>query len=289
MSIKSILCIFGGSQSELNALDTALVLGKAHGARVRVLHVSSEPSAYVGLYGEGIIVSGEIIAAIEKENKERLNKAKQYVTSFATKHHVPLDQPDAPAHHASARFLHLVGLVDATIAREGRASDLVVLGGVDDKATHDYITPALFDTGRPVLVMPTTHGDMPRDWNDKTVAVAWDGSLQAARALYNALPLIRNTEKLFVLTAQEPGKVFDLEGESGVMEYLLAHGIHTQGIAVATGQRDVPESLLARAKELHADLLVMGAYGHSQFREMILGGVTEYMLQKADIPLLLSH
>ena len=289
MTIKSILCIFSGSQNELNALNTALVLGKAHGTQVRVLHVSSEPSAYVGLYGEGVFVSGEIIAAIEKENKERLNKAKQYVTSFAAEHHVPLDQPDAPTHHASARFVHLVGMVDATIAREGRLCDLVVLGGVDDKATHDYITPALFDTGRPVLLMPAAHDDMPRDWNDKTVAVAWDGSLQAARALHNAMPLIANTEKLIVLTAQESGKAFDLEAESGVMEYLLAHGIHTQVIAVATGQRTVPEALLARAKDLHADLLVMGAYGHSMFREMILGGVTEHMLNKADIPLLLSH
>lgn len=289
MTIKSILCIFGGLQSELNALSTALVLGKAHAAQIRMLHVSSEPSAYVGLYGEGVFVSGEIIAAVEKENKERLNKAKQYVTSFAAKHHVPLDQPDAPAHHASARFTHLVGLVDATIAREGRISDLIVLGGVDDKATHDYITPALFDTGRPVLVMPPTHGDMPRDWNDKTVAVAWDGSLQASRALYNALPLIRNAEKVIVLTAQETGKAFDLEAECGIMGYLRAHGIHGQGIVVATGQRALPESLLARAKDLKADLMVMGAYGHSQFREMILGGVTEHMLQKADIPLLLSH
>ncbi len=145
MSIKSILCILGGSQSELSALSTALVLGRAYAAQIRVLHVSSEPSAYVGLYGEGIFVSGEIIAAIEKENKERLDKARQYVTSFAAKHHVPLDQPDAPVHHASATFVHLVGLVGATIAREGRVSDLIVLGGLDDKATHDYITPALFD------------------------------------------------------------------------------------------------------------------------------------------------
>jgi len=80
-----------------------------------------------------------------------------------------------------------------------------------------------------------------------------------------------------------------VEAECGIMGYLRAHDIHAQGIAVATGQRSVPESLLARAKDLKADLLVMGAYGHSQFREMVLGGVTEHMLQKADIPLLLSH
>ena len=285
MSIKSVLCIFSGADGELNAVNAAFKLGKLHGARIRFLHLSPDPSAYVGLYGEGIIVSGEIIASIEKENKERLEKAKQQVAAAATRHRVPLDASEAPLHHASATFMHLVGMQDSMIAREGRISDLIVIGKYDG-ASYDALTPALFDTGRPVLVMPC---GADGQWQDKVVALAWDGSLQAARALYNALPLVRSAEKFYVLTAQEHGKMLDLEAESGVMTYLHAHGIKSQAIVVATGQRPLPDSILARAKDLKADVLVMGAYGHSQFREMILGGVTEYMLEHANIPLLLSH
>ena len=69
MGIKSILCIFSGAESELNALHVALTLGKAHAARIRFLHLSPDPSAYAGLYGGGIIVSDKIVMAIEKENK----------------------------------------------------------------------------------------------------------------------------------------------------------------------------------------------------------------------------
>lgn len=289
MTIKSILCFFNGSQDELNALNTAFVLGEAYGARIRVLHVSSDPAAYAGIYGEGIIASGAIVEASEKENAERLKKAKQYVVSFAAKHHLPLDEPETPTHHASVRFVHHTGMIDATIAREGRMSDLIVIGS-EDTPVHDLITPALFDTGRPVLRMPPDHDGMMREFQDKTVALAWNGSLQAARALNNAIPLLGRTEKLYILTIEKPGHTHDLAAEAALMDYLRVHGIQAQGIMVAGGNyRSTGEALLMRARELKADLLVMGAYGHSMFREMVLGGVTEHMITKADIPLLLSH
>ena len=183
MTIKSILCIFGGSQDELSALNTAFVLGHTYGAQIRVLHVSSDPAAYAGIYGEGIIASAAIIEAIEKENAQRLSKAKQYVVSFAAKHHIPLDTPDSPARHASARFVHAVGMMDSTIGREGRLSDLIVIGR-EHTPTHDLITPALFNTGRPVLLMPSAHDGLSKEWQDKTVALAWNGSLQSARAIH---------------------------------------------------------------------------------------------------------
>lgn len=287
MTIKSILCIFGGADSELGAVEAALTLGKEHGAHIRFLHLSPDPSAYAGLYGEGIIVSGEILEAIEKENMARLEKARQHVTTLAAKYHVPLDAPESPAHHASATFRHLTGMMDATIAREGRVSDLIVLGK-EYQPTHDVITPALFNTGRPVLRMPEIKTGMV-EWEDKTVALAWDGSLQAARALYNALPVIRKAESGQVLVSREHGKPFDLEAEQGIMEYLRAHGLKPNVIVTDRGSHSIGEALLAKAKELRADLLVMGAYGRSMFREMILGGVTEHMLEHADIPLLLSH
>lgn len=289
MTIKSILCIFNGSQDELNALNTAFVLGEAYGAQIRVLHVSSDPAAYAGIYGEGIIASGAIIEAIEKDNAERMKKARQYVVSFAARHHLPLDEPETPAHNASVRFMHLTGMVDATIAREGRMSDLIVIGH-ENTPVHDIITPALFDTGRPVLRMPPAHDEIMRAFKNQIAVLAWNDSLQSARAIYNAIPLLRRMEKLYILTVEKPGHTHDLAVEAALIEYLRVQGIQAQGVMVAGGNyRTTGEALLMRARELRADLLVMGAYGHSMFREMVLGGVTEHMITKADIPLLLSH
>jgi nucleotide-binding universal stress UspA family protein len=287
MTIKSILCVFGGLESELNALNTTFVLGEAYGAHVRILHISPHPAAYAGIYGEGVYATPIIVEAVEKENTERMQKAKQYVTSFAAKHHIPLDAPESPAHHASAKFLHLTELAETAIAHEGRLSDLIVMSRYEELA-GDTITPALFNTGRPVLIVPLANDGLSSQWHDKTVALAWNGSQQSARALYNALSMLGRTEKLYVLTVEKPGREY-LAAEAALMEYLRAHGIHAQGIIVAAGNQSTGEALLKRANDLHADFLVMGAYGHSMFREMVLGGVTEHMLKKADIPILLSH
>lgn len=78
MTIKSILCIFGGAEDELGALNAALTLGGIYGARIRVLHLSPDPQAYMGIAGEGVFATGEIIASIEKENKARAEKARQH-------------------------------------------------------------------------------------------------------------------------------------------------------------------------------------------------------------------
>ena len=264
---------------------------------MRVLHISPTPSNYVGIYGEGVIESSYVIAAIEKENKERLERAKGHVSSCATQRNVPLDVKstiinDGKSNSATAEFVHLTGDVSGIIAQQGRISDIIVVGrGVSEpNAAYDStIMAALFETARPVLLMPEGTSGKTAKWQCKNISLAWDGGLEAARALYNALPFLERADKLQLLTARGEGEASDLEAEEGVIKYLRCHNIHAVGIIVAEGSRSPAEALLARAKELESDMLVMGAYGHSRLREMILGGLTNDLLEKADIPLLLSH
>lgn len=287
MSIKTILCIFGGSKDELSAVNTALLIGKLHNARIRFLHVSPHPTSYIGWYGEGALAAASIMQAVEKENAARAARAKKYLTELAAKHHVPLDEPEPAIHHASAKFIHLTGFLDNTIIREGRLSDLIVIG-CEEQGMRDFITPALFGTGMPVLRLPVAE-KLASEWSGKIVAVAWKDTREAMHAIHRAMLFLERAEKVYVLTAEERGEKYDLAKEAALLEYLGSHGVRAQGMIVATGQCPAPEALLSRAKDLHAELLVMGAYGHSQFREMILGGVTEYMLGHATIPLLMSH
>jgi nucleotide-binding universal stress UspA family protein len=285
MAIKSILCFFGGDAQEQSAMNVTFQLGKLYGGQIRFVHLTPDLASYVGLYADGMVINADIIDALQKDNKERMEKARKLITTSAEHHHVPMGMANAPLHHASASFKQIVGIHDYVIAGEGRLSDLIVLGAHDANG-YDVLTPALFDTGRPVLILPPKKN---WQWQDKTIALAWDGSLPAARALYNALPLIGKVEKLYVLCGREADEELDPEAEKGVQIYLQTHGLAAQIIRVTRGDLSLPESLLARAKDLKADMLIMGAYGHSQFREMVLGGVTEFMLKQADIPLLLSH
>jgi nucleotide-binding universal stress UspA family protein len=289
VTIKSILCVFGGTPEELNALNVAFALGELHQAHIRFLHVSRDPAAYV--HPEDMVV--ELINRIEEENKTRLTKAKQYVTTFAARHHVPLDDSSVPLHHMSAQFLHLTGMVGDFVAREGRLSDLIIISRGISPAHMSYestVLAALFDTGRPLLLLPSIRDSAIVPWQDKTIVLAWNGSLESARAMYHALPYLERAEKLYILHAHEHQKTSNVTETLALTNYLQTHGIKmAEAISIDAGHHSISEALLSQAKELRADLLVMGAYGHNRYREMLLGGVTNDMLEKADLPLLLSH
>lgn len=287
MNIKTILCIFGGSAAEANAANAAFQIGKLHNAHIRFLHISPRPAAGIGVYGEGVYATAAMMEAIEIENVSWAKKVKQHVAELAANYGVPIATPEALAQYASIDFVHMNGWLNDAIAQEGRMNDLIILGREIPPA-RDLVIPALFATGRPVLLMPGSIAGL-HTWRANTVAFAWNGGLPAARALYNALPLIENAEILYVLVLREHNNAFDLEAELRLMEYLNMHGFKAKISVIEKDHRSVAKALTDRALELRADLLVMGAYGHSRLREMVLGGVTEYMLEHAEIPLLLSH
>lgn len=292
MTIRSILCIFGGSHYELNAVNAAFTLGKRHNAHIDFLHISPDPNYYLSMYGESYVVEPSMLAMIEEGNEATFKKAKQYVHSFSSRHHVPLDAAEHIIHHASARFIHKKGYLDTIIASDGRLHDLIIIGrdSVGSAGSlYDVITASLFHTGRPVLLMPAVEGALPIEWEDKVIALAWDGGLEAARALGNAQAFVEKAEQLHIIIIREHGKDFDFTAGQGIMEYMRLRGINANTVVIDREHYSIGEAILARAKVLKSDLIVMGAYGHSRIREMILGGVTQHMINKADIPLLLSH
>ena len=175
------------------------------------------------------------------------------------------------------------------LVRNGRFASLVVIGrpGTDDEnISPDTVKAAIYDSARPVVIAPPDLKTGPI----ASVVVAWNGSLQAARAVGSALPFLARAGKVTVLVADaEPDDV----GAS-----LLARNLGRRGIAVAvdtakfgalTG-RGRGRALLAYAKDKGADLLVMGAYGHGELSNFLgLGGATAKVISACPIPLLLAH
>ena len=291
MGIKSILCLFEGFQEELSAVNTALTLAATFEAQVRLLHISHEPASYGNLYDEGMFISLDMVSFIEDINKKRMDKARQHFTSLCKNHNIPLDQEKNPQHHAYAQFLHKIGSAATIITKEGRASDMLIIGrGIEPDILYDgVLIAALFNTGRPVLLLPSEHKNPAKQWNDKTISIAWDGKLESARAIFNALPFLKRAETINILTANDHNKNDNINFNKTITNYLSAHDIHPNFITISREKRSSGETILTKTKELGSDVLVMGAYGHSRLREIIMGGFTKYMLEKADIPLLLSH
>ena len=185
-----------------------------------------------------------------------------------------------------------------------RYADLVVISQYNaadrsPSVMRDFPAYVLLHAGRPVLIVPYAlqAGQLAPAAHPaaaQNVLISWNGSKEASRAVSAALPLLQRAKQVHVavfdaqLHAAEHG---DHPG-ADILEYLARHDVQARLLLLdggATRRGDIGEALLSQAADLSADLLVMGAYGHSRLRETILGGVTRTVLQSMTIPVLMAH
>lgn len=172
--------------------------------------------------------------------------------------------------------------VTEAVGEMARNYDLTLL---QSTAPFEALSQAvIFDSGRPVLLFP----DTPSLGRIDHVAIAWDGSRAAARALADATPLVGVATQLSIIYAVDEKPLGDDPGRR-LFDSLAARGLHAEPYAIHTHGRVVGEALQEKAIELSADLLVMGGYGHSRMREFILGGATLDILTNPMLPILISH
>jgi nucleotide-binding universal stress UspA family protein len=171
----------------------------------------------------------------------------------------------------------------------GRRFDLSVIaqGEPNKVAPEDLIVEAaLFDSGRPVIVVPYIHR---APFKLDRVLVAWDGGRPAARALGDALPLLKRAAAVdVVVVTTEPIKSDEIPG-ADVAQMLARHGVAVELRKIGAVGISVADTLLNHASESAADLIVMGGYGRSRLREFVLGGTTRAMLTSMIVPVLMSH
>lgn len=179
------------------------------------------------------------------------------------------------------------------LATNARYADLVVMGQPDpqvalDPADLEFPDHAILACGRPVLMVPYT-GSFKTIGNH--AVVAWSATREATRAVTDALPLLTRAKKVTVITGDASPSP-DGHGASpgaDIALYLARHGVQVTVSREAAAGLDIGALLLSRIADLDADLLVMGAYGHSRLRELVLGGVTRTILQSMTVPVLMSH
>lgn len=201
-------------------------------------------------------------------------------------------EDDAFARTLEARLAHDdvpydVAVLDedrfASLCAAARFTDLIVLGR-NDVMLEDLVLAERC----PVLALPPKVDPARVDLVAPKVMVAWDGSRAAAHALKAALPLLSRASQVDVVRIGQ-GATKDDDCDAGlVLRYLSRHAIHAE-LHLLPCQGSVAQTLLDTAGALESDLLVMGLYGHSRVRELLVGGVTREMIAKADVALLLSH
>lgn len=175
---------------------------------------------------------------------------------------------------------------DRQAAELARHFDLTVVSQPDaEKTTAEpsILEATLFGSGRPILVAPYIQREPAR--LDQAI-VAWDASREATLALAGALPLLERARRVEVLTVNAEGTA-DLPGFN-IARHLARHGVRAE-LRRIVSELDVGNALLSHAADIGADLIVMGGYAHSRFREIVLGGATRTVLASATVPVIMAH
>lgn len=286
MSIRSILLPLADPVVAERAVPPALALAGRLGARLTALHPMTAPAAALPLLTDVPIagVVDQLIAAMERQRAGLAEQTQRAFEAACGKHRIAPVEAFRGAGFA-ARFLSAAGSEESLVARLGRMHDLILVSGVI--GTEPMLAPvpaaALLDTGRPVLMMPQA---MPASIGAR-VLVAWNGSVEAARALSAAVGLVEPAAEIVVAAVGEAER--DVASPEDAVAYLDAYGLAATTASPPSAGMAVAEALLLEADRRQADLLVMGAYGHSRLRETILGGVTRDILANLDLPVLMAH
>lgn len=289
MTFRKVVAALNGTESDHAALAAAAGAAAPFNGHVEGIFVRLDPRDTVVALGEGI--SGpmveQIIAAAEQEAAERLSRARAAVERMAAARGAPLiEGVAAKGSGLSVGWSERNGPPEEIIVDEARLSDLLVLARAavetDTNAEVSFET-ALLQSGRPLLLAPPT---VPERLTG-TILVAWNGSVEGTRAVAAALTLIAKAERVVVATV-ETAKTTGQSAED-LAGYLAWHGVRAQVRQFSAGAEPVGATLLRAAAEVSADLLVTGGYGHSRWRELILGGVTRHLLSHTSVPVLMTH
>jgi nucleotide-binding universal stress UspA family protein len=285
MAIRTILAPVAGTKIDQRVLAAAFKMAKRFDAHLEALFVAAEPQDAIPIVGEGMsgLIIEEMIRAAESETEKReANGKASYKAAFDAAGIESSDSPTSDAKPTCA-WRKDNGREDETVARRGRLFDLVVIGR-DPKEAAASLTfdAALMETGRPILVAPET---APETVGEK-VMIAWNGGVEAARAVTSAMPLLRTAKEVTIVSVGEVP--FGRACARALAEQFRWHGVETTVVEnTETGQ--VANALISEAQKCGADTVVLGAYSHSRFKEMILGGVTQDMLAKCALPLWIMH
>ena len=286
-TFKTILVPMADASIGQAPLDAAFRLAGGTAGHVIGLHVRLDPAAAVPLVGEGMsgAMVEEMISAAEKQADIRASAARRVFDAVCARHGVKLAA--APVAEVSAEWLDVPGQEEEVVAWRGRLADLVVVGrpGPDGGGTAPMtLNAALMESGRPLLLIPP---DLPPTLG-KTIAIAWNGSAEAGRAVGCALPLLEKAASVTILSVSEDDRTATATAGE-LSAYLAWHGI-TAGCRKLTGPAShAGEALCTECASLGADLLVMGAYTHSRLRQLILGGVTRHIVHHAPLPCQMCH
>ena len=277
MTYKDILVHIDDSNNSAARLAVAIQLAVTHGAQLTGLYVIPD-------YDTAFLSAGyagpELLAIAREATQERMQQQEAAFREATAKQGATADWCCVQGEPAQ-QFIWHAAYHDIAIIGQHDPQDPASLPGWS-------VSQILLGTGRPVLVIPyigASHTPGER------ILIAWSASREVVRAVNDALPFLARGHAVSVVTIHPPAGITPEEtvSSAALCQHLARHGITATSAALPASDLEVGDVLLSRAADEGADLMVMGAYGHSRLREIVLGGATRHLLQHMTVPVLMSH
>lgn len=290
MSMNVLLTVLDHNGANAPLLETASCLAAEWIARLDVLlpyppiwehdlvAISDESSRYRIL---------EIEDRALREEEELVDRERNHFVETCSRFALPIDEPGAETRPNARWHAFKSANREQYIVEHARLADLVLMQRPHAGTGQGYrmlLNAVLRESGRPLMVTPPS-GAKARC---RRIAIAWNGRAEAARTISAAIGLIRAADHVDVLTAETEHT--PATAAERMMEYLAAHDVKARAhVFPKHWNRSVGESVLEKCHELGSDLLVMGAYAHTRWHDVIFGGVTNHVLRHAELPTLMAH
>ncbi len=280
MAYKTISVVITDQEADHDALMSAFNIAVANKAHLDVQCIGIDPARFEAIpIGSAASLA---VSALEDARKTADELAK-WATALLPKDYSPVAVVPS--------IVPQMG-IEAMVARLARYSDLVISAkpyGSEKNPLHVTVFEAeLFGSGAPVLVVP--QGTVLSGVPFRQIVVAWNESAESFAAIRAALPALKQASRVHIVMVDPPAHSPERSDPGGAICLMLArHGVKAEVSILARTMPRISEVVTRFANEHSADAIVMGAYGHSRFRESILGGATRDMLEHSKLPLIMAH
>ncbi|MGI9406712.1 MAG: universal stress protein [Hyphomicrobiaceae bacterium] len=279
MAYKTILAYLPAPDRVPDLMNVVIPMAEKQGAHVIGLHIMAEVPVY------GLVEMPMHTDLAAKQHAMRKSDAEQVRTAFEK----ACKTTDVATEWRCEDVIYPD--FERVLSRQARLADLVVVSQKDNDpldAWADLPTQLIMHSGRPVLMVPR---EGKFNGIGQKVIVAWNGSREAARAAFDALPLLKEADnvKIMVIDPTEDERKNTLSVGDDLALSLARHGVKAEATMDFAPDVTVPDELMSRASDYGSDLIVMGCYSHSRLREFIMGGATREIMNSMTVPVLMSH
>jgi nucleotide-binding universal stress UspA family protein len=278
MGLNDIVVHVDGAEATKARVGFAVALAKEHGAHL--VGIAFAPTALLPLYGAdvGFADMSEVMESVKAQGANALQAFEARAKKEGVSAEARLMQ--GMSEEFPHDFAHAARHVDLAILGQPRDGDPLI-------GQYALVERCMFASGRPVIIVPAAPEKLALKG---TIVAAWDGSAEAARAINDALTFLKPAARVVLLVGvtAEQGEERGPQTDD-MIAHLRRHGVMAEAMRIKASEGDVGRLLLTTAKTLGADMMVMGAFHHSRWREFILGGVTLTVLEEATIPLFMAH